>query len=184
MNKKNKSSIFILPMVMGIPYYYFKGYINCYIGCNNLESEQNERIYVAFKTEDLETRYYDSSKGKVKNSDRIKAIKNHKQFINEILLEDFTLYSFRVLENFKNDFEMFKIGKYSKFSLRYKKVITNMYPNTKKIHSIINPSQKDRKKLSDDLLLTNVLPKGTEIFSRPSEIEETFSLSHFINIEV
>jgi hypothetical protein len=170
-------------MVMGIPYQYFKGYLNCYIGCNHLDDEK-DRIYVAFRLEDLESRYYEYPKGRLKNSDRISVIKNHKQFVKEIKLDDFVLYSFRVLDNFKVDFELFKKGKYSQFSLRYKKIITNMYPNTKRIHSVINPSEKDRKKLSKDLLLKNVLPKGTEIYSRPEEIEESFSISHFIKVEV
>lgn len=168
---------------MSFPYHYFKGYLNCYIGCNHLDDEK-DRIYVAFKSEDLKSRYYEHTKGRIKNSDRINAIKNHKQFVKEIKLDDFTLYSFRVLDNFRVDLDLFRNGKYSQFSLRYKKIITSMYPNTKRIHSIINPSEKDRKKLSKDLLMTGVLPKGTEIYSRPEEIEESFSISHFINVEV
>jgi hypothetical protein len=170
-------------MVMKLPYYYFKGFLNCYIGCNTIQDD-GKRIYVAFKIDDLQRKEYKHSKGVTSNKERIKAIKNHKQFVEELVIGDFILYVFTPLKNFEKDLDVFKTGKYSQFSLRYKRIIKETYPNIEKIHSIINPSYADRKKLSDDLLLENVLPKGTEILSVPNEITETFSISHFIEVEV
>lgn len=170
-------------MIMKIPYHYFNGFINCYVGCNMVKDDGN-KIYVAFKTETLKQKGYKNSNKIISNEERINIIKKSSQFSEEIIIGDFTLFVFSPYKNFEKDLDVFRTGKYSQFSLRYKRIIKNTYPNLKKIHSIINPSEQDRKKLSEELLLDYVLPKGTEIYSKPRELEEYFSLAHFIEVEV
>jgi hypothetical protein len=171
-------------MIMGIPNHYFNGYLNCYVGSNYHDKEEDgNRIYVVFRSDDLAKKSYRSKKGIVNNSYRINVIKTHKQFVKEIGVNDFILYVFRPLPNFEKDLEVFKTGKYSKFSMRYKKIITTTYPNTKKIRSIINPSKKDREEFSERFLLDYTLPEGSELFSKPEEIDEHFSIAHYLEVE-
>jgi hypothetical protein len=168
--KKNKSSVFILPMILGVPYDYFKGILNCYIGCN-YDDRDEERIYVVFNTESIDD---------VK--DRESVLTNNEQYFDTLIVADFTIYSFKVSSAFKDDFHCFKEGKYSKFSYKYKKILKRLYSN-KWVHSVIDPKAIDREKLREKLGAIE-LPRNCEIFDSPYESEETFSLSHFIEVDL
>lgn len=183
---RNKSSIFILPMITGIPYVYFREFINCYIGCNHDVNEfNNRRVYIAFKTDDLKKDTYKSSEKKeISNESRIKILTDSELFIRDIVVNDYTIFIFEPSSEFKDDFDNFSLGKYSLFSEKYKKLLRSLYPTINKLKSIINPTDEDREKLAKELMCNKQIIKNSEIYSIPEPIEETFTLAHFLNVEL
>jgi hypothetical protein len=181
--KKNKSSVFVLPMITGIPYLYFRGFINCYVGCNHDDLSDGRRIYLAFKTEALEEDFYKDKKGNnVRNKKRIEVLESNPLFNKKIIINGFTLFVYTPEERFSRDFDKFVSGKYSKFSEEYKTLLKSLYPTIKKMKSIVSPTRLDRMLLTKDL--NSTLPEECEIYSVPELIEETFSLSQFLEIEL
>jgi hypothetical protein len=170
--KKNKSSVFILPMILGIPYKYFKGFINCYIG-SNYDEEDSRRMYVVFETKEL---IPDKVKG------RTEILMNSNQYVDSIVVDEFTVLIYKNVEVFDNDFDAFKDGRYTEFSDRYKKLLKRLYPTITRIHSIISPSLTDRLELSKKV--GSSLPDNCEIFDSPYESDENFSLAHFLSVDV
>jgi hypothetical protein len=173
-------------MLTGIPYIYFNGFVNCYIGCNNdYSDDEKRRIYVAFKRENLEEEFYESkSKGKVENLERVEVLRGSELYEREIEVNDYILFIFRPSKEFEKDFDTFISGKYSEFSSKYKRLLKSIYPSIKKLKSIIEPTDADRKKLAKELACCEDLLKNSEIYDTPNEIEETFSLAHFLEVEL
>jgi hypothetical protein len=171
--KKNKSSVFIIPMIMGIPYKYFSGFVNCYIGSNYDDNNYQERIYIVFNTDDFNND---------KISNKVETMTSSSQFVNTLIVDDFTVLSYKPPEVFLSDFIAFKNGEYSKFSEKYKSLIKALYPKLKDVHSIIEPTGEDRAELGKKLEAN--LSDNCEIFDSPYESDETFSLAHFLNVDV
>lgn len=171
---KNKSSVFILPMIIGVPYKYFNGFVNCYIGSNH-EDEDDRRIYLVFDTEYLNSDNGDAPKG------RVKVLESNSQYLRTVLIDRFSMMVFKPLPAFENDFDHFRHGRYSKFSKKYKSILRMIY-NNKKVRSILNPSIEDRQELSEKLGCS--LPDNCEIFDIMDEAEETFSLAAFLEVDI
>lgn len=183
---KTKSSVFILPMIMGVPIKYFSGFTNVFIGTaiNDGGSilETDKRIFLVFKTADLKEQYHTKKSGEViENKDREIRFKRLNQFVYKRIIGKYTVFVFRPVEKFIDDFNKFKQGKYSQFSEGYKKIVNKFYPNYPRLNSIINPTEVDRVKLAKELEVK--LPNNCEIFSAPELIQEEFNVSKFIQIE-
>ena len=131
--KKNKSSVFILPMLTNIPYKHFEGFVNCYIG-SSYSDNKSRRIYLVFKTSIL-------------TAVNQEALINNEHYVDELIVDDFTVLTYRPLTIFKEDFDRFKEGEYTKFSNKYKAILKKTYPRIKRIHAIISPSDTDRDEL-------------------------------------
>jgi hypothetical protein len=183
---KNKSSVFILPMVMGIPYRYFSEFVNCYVGVNDdVYNQDKERIFIVFLKEDLEKEYFTTKKGdKITNSERMSIISGADNYLGVFEIGKFNIIAFRVPDIFKEDFNRFAKGRYSQFSETYKKVLKELYPNIKRIKSIIYPSDEDREKLAKELMCDFQQLKGREILSVPNITDEVFDIANFIEINV
>lgn len=162
-------------MILGIPYKYFSESINCYIGCNHDDEDDNKRIYLAFDTDILHN--------KKNPRERYHILTSQSQYVKSIEINRFTILVYRTLDIFKDDFEHFKNGRYSQFSDRYKKILKKIYSNDK-VNSILNPSFEDREKLAAKLSVAN-LPENCEIFDSPYiEEDEIFTLANFIEVDV
>lgn len=167
-----------MPMIIGIPYKYFKGFINCYIGSNH-DEDNGRRIYLVFDSDYLHSEHKDIPKG------RLKILETNSQYVRSIEIDRFTMLVYKPLEIFEIDFDIFKSGKYSKFSKKYKSILKGIYKN-KRISSIIDPSEKDRAELASKLFDENDqdrLPDNCEIFSTIDDIEETFSIAAFLEVD-
>lgn len=169
-NKKyNKSSVFLLPM-LGINLDYFKDFYNVYYK-NIYDKEKDvKRIYVVYKNQDL----LDTMTTNI--------IKNV-NYLDSYSIDNFTIFRYKILEIYLNDFNLFCNGSYSSFSNSYKKLILDSYSiNKQELIKILNSINTDRKALADkfDVNIENI----KEIYPIPDEIEETFTLANNYNIEI
>lgn len=182
---KSKSSVFILPMILEIPFKTFAGFENVFIGTSNMEDLsdlhiEQRRIYVVFRVEDLEKPYFELKGGHVVNNrERLEAFKTHKQFVSELSFGSYVAFEFVPLESYVDDFDRFKSGLYSKFSSKYKRIIKHMYTQ-ESVKNIISPTDEERKKLGKEL--EHALPKDCEILSAPKVLEENLSPAKFIEL--
>ena len=181
---KSRATVFILPMIVGVPHRTYAGYQNVFIGMSGHEgfddlSLEQRRIYVVFRVEDLEETYYKSNKIVVNNEERLNVFRKHKQYVTEHRFGNYIAFEFYPLDNFIDDFDRFELGQYSKFSSKYKRAIKQMYTDDK-IKNIINPTEKERLKKAKELKA--VLPPGSEVFAKPNKLEEEFSPAKFIEL--
>lgn len=184
---KNKSTVFILPMILNLPFRTFTGFKNVFIGLSTNSDlddllREQRRIYVVFKGEDVFSKYYEKKEGNtvkvIDNVSRVSKLKSHPQFVSTHEFGNYVAFEFFPDSKYVEDFDLFKKGHYSKFSDTYKKVIKNMYP--KGIDNIIYPTEQDRKNKAKEL--GTVLPEGAEILSIPNLLEESLSPAQFIEI--
>lgn len=140
-NKKNLSRAFILPMV-GINYKTLpNNFINSYITTND------EIIIVFDKTyeyNEIFYRFFEHCKSNIKN------YKNYEEESDEIAL------MFDIPQVFKEEFEIFLLGKYSKFSEDYKRIICNFFGSksikdlrTVTEYNVIYPEDFKRKQIAN-----------------------------------
>ena len=95
------------------------GFINSYIifpGYEKKNIENFKLIFLLFNNNDKE----------ISNSVN-KVLTKNENFIEEILYEENTIYVFKVPSIFESDYELIKLGKYSKTSVFYK----NLFPKKK-----------------------------------------------------
>lgn len=157
-SKWNKSVYFIVPMI-GINSGYFN-LVNCYLGDNTNRPELNfRRIFLNIKYKD----------------EKLLGIEYYQSFYR---LEDNTyMYIFHIPEQFKEDYDLFCAGKYSKFSEDYKKQIIrliNMKPViNSSVYKILHKTSDQRKKIED--MIGQPLKDDEEVCSRPNLDAEIYS---------
>jgi hypothetical protein len=182
---KTKSSVFILPMIMGIPIKYFSGFANVFIGSSfgyGGITESTDRIFLVFKTSLLKEHYYTKNDITVENKDRKNKLKSTPQYAGVQVIGNYIIFIYRPADKLLKDYNRFKEGKYSEFSGKYKTIIKKYYPTSERVNNILNPSNKDRDKLAKELAVK--LDGNCEVFSSPDDLEESFSYAKFLELNV
>ena len=188
-DKKNKSTVFVLPLVEDMPKVYFSDCVNCYIGSEFSETQgELGVIYVAFTKKSIEGKYYTpvGSNRAVLNSNRVAALTEHPSFLDVTPVELFYVYGYTVRDIYLDDIWNFLNGKYTQISKKAKQRMVSYYADMPKLRKILNPSKLDKieflEKLYDEEDQTPDL-SVVEILSKPNWEQETFKLSHFLIIE-
>lgn len=126
MQQKTQAFRFVLPMLADYTYNddfspnnfkFFKrdSLINVYIGDDN-EPKYSDKILLYYK--------YDHSIDYLTFDRKLELLPT---YLTKYEYGGSTMYVFDVPDEFKDDFEHFKVGKYSKFSIAYKKQILDFY---------------------------------------------------------
>lgn len=119
--KKTITSIFMVP-TLKVPKDYLKnnGFINAYIRDEERDVEYENCIYLLFKPENLE-RFREFLDGEYERT---------KSIIEDYDYEDgFVIIVYQLDNKYKKDFNLIKLGKYSKTSIEFQ----NLFPKVLKI---------------------------------------------------
>jgi hypothetical protein len=174
-----KSASFLLPLTM-LPINTFDKFLNVYCRCDFDKDNSDykyRRIYVVFRSKDL-TEKLDLEITRIST------------FHKRIEIDEFFIYVYVPRPEYYDDYDKFIKGKYSKFSERYKKLLTVEYGKYKKgesvktkIYKVIYPTKTEIDSLSK---LLNVENKDLieEVMSKPDLYEETFKLSHYYQLKI
>lgn len=106
-------------------------------------------------------------------------LREHSLYRRELILTNYVLFIFEFPEQFLKEYKYFHLGRYSKFSVDAKKIITRFLSNNYQYPELIedmvqilykNKARKERLeeqlgiKLSDDAELTSVIDEEEETF--------------------
>ena len=174
----NKSSVFLLPM-LGIPTKHFKGFINAYCKCDFDKDgdDYRNRIYVVLAASSVTDAVLTT----------LASSKYYMKVINE---QGVKIFVFKIPLKYISDYNYILKGKYSLTSDEYKELIKGVYgefdpveeEKRSKPYSTVYPTKQDIKILARKL---NVYESDIkEILDSPSMQEETFKMSHLIEINV
>lgn len=169
--KRNKSSIFLLPM-LGINLDLFKSFYDVYYQSTNEDknNKENKKIYLVYKTENI-------------NIELINPIINSIHYLNTYNLDGFTIIRYKVPLNYLKDFKLFCRGKYNSFSNEYKNLLLRSYKTNKtELEKILNTLPQTKEELAKRLNVN--IDSVKEVYSIPDEIEETFSASVNYKLEI
>lgn len=169
-NKKNLSRIFILPMV-GINYKQIpSNFINCYI------LEDYKCVLVFDKLMDYDEIYYHFMH---------RVMDNNPNFREYIDLEEEAIFIFNIQDRYRNDFDLFVKGAYSRFSEDYKKVLIGFFgrqsiPQGHLVteYNVIYPEDFKRKQIAEHLSFKDsIIEKNmiVEVLHKPNMKEEIFT---------
>ncbi len=170
---ENKSFFFLLP-ILSLNKDCIESILN--ISLNSIydvteDSEFKRRIYVVFSN-------YDFIK---------KSVEDNELFIKEIVIdEDFSLVSFKIPSKFLLDADFISTSDYTKCSQDYKLFVLDYYKNVKllftKLKKYFYPSEEQIESVRKDLMLDKNI-KITELGGYFNNIDETFSVSKFLNLK-
>lgn len=167
----SRSSNFILPFIVKSrkDISFDKYLINCYVG-NELENDYGKFIYIQLRykpTLELEN----IEKMLIENENFISSKNTDKQY---------TLYKFKIPEEFKNDYKLLLEGKYSKISDEAKLRILYFHNSDKnsKIFQILHKSKELKLFLENEF--QEKLPDNAELHGIMIPEEETFSKEHIL----
>jgi hypothetical protein len=118
------------------------------------------------------------------------ALINNNYFVELIDINDKVLYVFKFPEEYMNEYNLFKIGKYSQFGKDVKTLILNFYTSIYqnnmdavgflvKIKQILFKEDKLKKEIEEKLHVK--LDDDAELTDRMIKDDETFKLSEIIN---
>lgn len=176
--KYNCSALFILKPVVGINYGTLKenyGFINSYLRDKAREDLTGNLLFVLFRPQDFE--YFEM-------------FISEQSLDNDNYLEDYdysngyVVMVYRIPEKFKEDFEKFKEGKYSKLSSLIKncyekEIKTFLIPEESFQWSVFNKSSKLRKTLEE--FLDCQFTKDMELWQLPDiENKEVLDIEKFL----
>ena len=171
-SKLSKSSYFLFPMLSGDKddFLWSLYFMNFY---TKVEGHDEEGFFLHY-------RYSDNQRFK-SFEDKVTTMDGYRTHLD--IDKYHVIYQFDIPEKYKQEFELFKNGKYSKFSEEYKKRILDFHKademakqlgttveNTK-MHGILFKSKALREELEAKI---GDLPKGAEVYSLPSDEEETY----------
>lgn len=161
--KRNKSSIFLLPMLGGDRHLYFWNqlFLNAFIGTEN--DKDCIALLYRFSSNPLFLKFE-------------KALTQFRTFIRKEDPNDgFVLFIFSVPLNQKNNYNKFIKGQYSKFSKLYKINLLEFhkYDATSLIGQVMFKSEERKKQLETKLGCT--LEEDSELLSIINKEEETFN---------
>jgi hypothetical protein len=160
---KTKATSFILPM-LGLPNeYYGSNFINCYIG-DTSKPEYIDKIFLLFKFSN--TRYFASLESELQSM---------VEYISSYSCgNDMEMFVFEVPKSYKEDYQLFKDGKYSQFSDILKKETLRL--NHLGPESNIWGAFTKNKRLRDlqEERIGEKLPIGAEVISVPNMEVEVF----------
>lgn len=161
--KKNKSSVFLLPM-LGINLNLFKNFYNVYNQSVYEKNNEDRKIYIVYKTENI-------------NQEILNSISKSVYYLDNKDIDSFTIIRYRVPSIYLNDFKLFCNGKYNSFSKEYKNLLLKCYSiNKVEFEKILNTLPKTKQELAEKFNVN--IEDIKEVYSIPDEIEETFSISN------
>jgi len=157
-NTYTKTSFMILPLYGKTIYFYGTDYINSYL----IDLEENTYIGIEFKRPI-------SDENSVRGTEWLTITK---YFHKKVAKSDSELYIMRIPESFRNDLVAFKNGKYSQFSLAYKKKLLSFYSEDSNMPIVLNPTKEKLIALADKLGVdaTLIFSVG-EMLSKPKQEE-------------
>ena len=165
--KRTRSTFFILPLTL-FPVEFYPSVVNTYLKDENNPKLKNKVFIVLEKDNSLTNKC-------------INTLKTFSTFQEYYTISDYIVVIMNLLEAYQEDYRLFKLGKYSKFSNKAKEVILRFYsPTTKELELILNPTEKARK--AGETYLNVILPDDAELFSKPTVKEETFILNNLIKL--
>lgn len=180
--KITRSKFFLLPLTF-LPINYFEKTLGVYCRCelDKINNQYCNRIYVVFNKKEL-------------TENEIKNLSVSSSFMKKIDLDECcVIFIYRILPMFVQDYYMFIQGRYSKFTDKYKELLTNVYnlkvkdkTNNvifiKDAYRMLYPSKKDLYDKSKILNIDSKLMK--EFSSKPNLIEETLYISNLYNLQI
>ena len=175
--------MFLLPLTF-LPLDFFKGLINCYYRCeeDKEENRYKNRIYVVFHLDELDEIRF--SKLVALNT----YIKHFYMGVNNKL----AVFSYAVPKVYLDDFKKIVSGKYSMTSEIYKYLVKEAFSESKEflIRSIYTSEDtylnlKPSRVMRENLAKILDVPVGhiQETLSKPDPQEETFKVSHLMDIK-
>lgn len=189
LDKKNKSTIFVLPLLENIPKIYLADCVNCYIDAEFALPEDGGTgiIYIAFTKKAIEAKYFTApnSNRAIINKTRVEALTGHPDLVDIVDVELFKVFSFALHDSYLDDIWLFLNGQYSRISKKAKSRMLNFYTGYKKLKDVLNPTAKAKQEFIDKYGLedTHTLSDIKELLSKPNWEQETFKLSNFLILE-
>jgi hypothetical protein len=165
---RNKSSIFILPLIANNkkkPFFFYDSYFyNSYLRMSEYDT-YNDGGYIFLKY-----RFFDSDHFYAMERD-IMALP---QYIKTVQPDkDFTIYIFKIPEQFKKDVKLFMLGRYSRVSTTAKAriILFHEVRTTDKIGQILYKDKELRKRIEEDLGCD--VPEEIDLLTKPQMEQET-----------
>lgn len=176
----NKSKTYLLPLLSELVDFdkkYYDNLINTYI-YDDLDKYEN-CIFILHKFS-FKNPEYTQYEHRLVNNDL---------FIDLIDIDDSVLYIFKFPEEYLEEYNNFKVGRYSKYETDAKELILNFFGNIYKsnpnavsfllkIKQILFKDSKLKRKIEKEL--NAELPSNAELSSIMNKSKETFSLSKYI----
>jgi len=188
----NISTYFVYPL-LDIPSYYSSFLKDTYLYSFNFPNYKNKKvIFLLYKFLEIDSKngleenyHYLQLNDFLNKNDNFFSNYNLKDYYSEELKnikDDYICYIFNIPNKFKNDYDCFLKGEYSKFSLSAKERITEKY-NYSLWGDICKIFKKDknRKIWLEDYLDVN-LPDGAELGALYEEDKETLTINKIIEI--
>lgn len=171
MSKKvefNKSVFFILPM-LNIDIANIKDFYNCYTSIY-LNKIKEYRIIIVTNETDINNKYLSSFPGLIFRRSSIK--NNYSEYYFSIPLEYF------------DDFLLFRKGKYSKMSIKYRQMLIKFYGVSRiaEINDRLKPGEEIKSKIAKRFETNPVFIQET--LSKPDLIKENFTIDKLIKLKI
>lgn len=166
------SSVFILPLTM-LNVLLFKNKFNVYCRCeyDKLDNEYCNRIYVVYK--------------EISKEEENSIIKSE-AYVKTILEDGFTIFVYKVLDKWQDDYNKFLLGQYSKTSNKYKLLVYSNYGKLKADGSktvVFKTLEPTKTEINELKKLLNTKVNITEVRGIPDIEEETFNVANFLTLE-
>lgn len=167
--ERTNSTRFVLPMLRNEKYTFFNlpSFENCYIG-DSQKPVYTNHILLLYK--------YNTSVEDDFLKFRIKSFHNY--VTNYVIDKHREMYVFEVPESLKEDYEVFKQGKYSEFSNTYKKQILDFHSvnNKSVLHGILYKKEPAIKYLAKTYHLDyDFIKNSDEYWFPPHETVEIYN---------
>ncbi len=162
LNNWTKSTLFLLPMIEDVlgPYYKSYGFQNVYLSDHQYETIHENCLYVLYKPRF--TQAYIAYETKLEEHVLCTDIYDVGDKRGRVM------FVFKIPSKFKNDFLLFKTGKYSKFSKEYK----SLFKKGSNIHKVVWRSLE--LKSYWEKRLNTKLPKENEVWDLPYPKDEIY----------
>ena len=164
MARRTKASLFVLPMLPGNrkSYFYDKLLLNCFIGTH----EHKDVIALLYR--------FSGKKEFVDFEDHLKGLDNFIECLEPS--NKTTMYIFSVPEEYQKQFELFKQGKYSKFSNKFKLKVLRFHNFGKEstLGKILYKAASRRRQLENALGPEVRIDKSAELYSIPDMTKEIY----------
>lgn len=179
----NFSVVFLLPMIFtskDMIKNFNKGFINIYYHCEediDFNNDYKNRLYLVYNKE--------------VDKDTIKLLELNKNYIKDFVLDEYLIYCFNIPDIYKQDFILYKQGKYKSTSKTYRDSVINTFGNVtvkaiNNIKTLDNRSYtiKDLFEPSENMKYQMNIYYGDkvkvdEVCSKPTDYKNTFKRSNF-----
>lgn len=171
--KINEALVFLLPMLK-FKFSMVTNIENAYFQSEEDLGEENkykERIYLVYKMKALTT-------------EEIEKLVMSEYYTKHTYLNSYIIFSYKVPEEYFIDYLLYKKGKFTLFTSKYKNLLLTTYHNTEQydiLERILYPSKADREQLSLEFNVDDKIIK--ELRSIPNDIESTFRRSNFYSLK-